>query len=196
LTRNGTSPWGVTLAEAERIGAAGQKFDRLFALIFARWVMVVVNFERLMYEDPSRDLDAAWWELVQKYQLLNMPEGRDKLPDWATKYHIALAPAYYQNYLLGNIMALQCEGWLHEHVGGLSGDRRANFCGRYGLGRPSTGRTLEYATGESSTSAFAENTPAARNPWTDGAGRSDHTPCGLLTVRRRGAARDTGFRRR
>ena len=90
--------------------------------------MVVVNFERLMYEDPSRDLNAAWWELVQKYQLLNKPDGREQQPDWATKYHIALAPAYYQNYLLGRMMSLQWDGWLRQTRGR---HRRASGGGRF-----------------------------------------------------------------
>ena len=110
---------GTPEAEAEQIGAAGFAWTRLNELIFARWVMVVVHFERLLYEDPTRDLDAAWWDLVQKYQLLNKPEGRETQPDWATKYHIALAPAYYQNYLLGRMMSLQWEHWLYENVGGI-----------------------------------------------------------------------------
>ena len=39
--------------------------------------------DRLLYEDPSRDLDAAWWELVEKYQHLTKPDGRESQPDWA-----------------------------------------------------------------------------------------------------------------
>lgn len=112
---------GMSSAESSAVATAGFEHMRLTELIFARWVMVVVNFERLLYEDPSRDLNAAWWELVQKYQLLNKPEGRETQPDWATKYHIALAPAYYQNYLLGRMMSIQWENWLRENVGGIIG---------------------------------------------------------------------------
>lgn len=110
---------GVSEDEAERVAEAGQRRMRLNELIFARWVMVVVNFERLLYEDPSRDLDAAWWELVERYQFLPKPAGRESRPDWATKYHIALAPAYYQNYLLGRMMSLQWRGWLDANLGGV-----------------------------------------------------------------------------
>jgi len=116
---------GADAAEAARAGAAGYRRLRLQELIFARWVLVVVNFERALYEDPSRDLDALWWELVQRYQLLNKPDGREKRPDWATKYHIALVPAYYQNYLLGRMMSLQWEDWLRKHAGGIAGRRAA-----------------------------------------------------------------------
>lgn len=143
---------GADGAEAARAGAAGYRRLRLQELIFARWVLVVVNFERALYEDPSRDLDALWWELVQRYQLLNKPEGREKLPDWATKYHIALAPAYYQNYLLGRMMSLQWEGWLRKHAGGIAGQRAAGEFFReriFAIGNTIPWNDgLEHATGE------------------------------------------------
>lgn len=112
---------GMSPGEADVVATAGFEHMRLGELIFARWVMVVVNFERLLYEDPSRDLNAAWWELVEKYQLLTTPAGRRNKPDWATKYHIALAPAYYQNYLLGRMMSIQWENWLRDNAGGIIG---------------------------------------------------------------------------
>ena len=66
---------GLPAREVEGIETAIQKHDRLDALIFARWVMVMVNFERALYEDPERDLDTLWWDLVEKYQYLHRPEG-------------------------------------------------------------------------------------------------------------------------
>ncbi|HEX2051461.1 MAG TPA: M2 family metallopeptidase [Actinomycetota bacterium] len=78
------------------------------SLLFARWVLVVVHFERDLYLDPESDLDARWWELVERFQLVRRPEGRSA-PDWAAKVHIAAAPAYYQNYLLGEMLASQIE---------------------------------------------------------------------------------------
>ncbi len=143
---------GTPESEAERVTEAGFAHERLDELIFARWVMVVVNFERLLYEDPSRDLNRTWWELVARYQLLNVPAGREALPDWATKYHIALAPAYYQNYLLGHIMALQWEAWLREHVGGFVGKQDAGDFFRERIFAPGNSQhwedALERATGE------------------------------------------------
>ena len=147
-----TQVLGAPENEAERVAEAGFAHERLDELIFARWVMVVVNFERAMYEDPSRDLNRTWWELVARYQLLNVPEGREALPDWATKYHIALAPAYYQNYLLGIIMSLQWEAWLREHVGGIVGRPEAGAFFReriFALGNTRHWEdALEFATGE------------------------------------------------
>jgi peptidyl-dipeptidase A len=143
---------GTAPDTAAQVEAAGARRVRLARLIFARWVMVVVNFERLMYEDPSRDLNALWWELVEKYQLINKPEGREQHPDWAAKYHIALAPAYYQNYLLGRMMSLQWHGWLKEHVGGITGRPAAGDFFRDRIFAPGAtmhwNDALEQATGE------------------------------------------------
>ena len=64
------------------------------------------RFEKSLYENPGQDLNRRWWELVEKYQLLKIPAGRNE-PDWAAKIHIALYPCYYHNYLLGQLLASQ-----------------------------------------------------------------------------------------
>jgi peptidyl-dipeptidase A len=43
---------------------------------------------------------------VQKYQVLKRPAGRNA-PDYASKIHIASAPVYYHNYLMGELFASQ-----------------------------------------------------------------------------------------
>jgi len=143
---------GRTPDQAQQAGEVGVKRFRLEELIFARWVMVVVNFEKAMYEDPNRDLNNLWWELVEKFQLLTRPEGRADMPDWATKYHVALAPAYYQNYLLGRMMSLQWTGWLFQHEGGIVGRKSAGEFFRQRVYNPGNtmhwNDALEYATGE------------------------------------------------
>lgn len=81
--------------------------QRMSMLVAARWMLVMVYFECALYEDPDRDdLNALWWDLVEEYQLIQRPDGRDE-PDWATKIHFALAPVYYHNYLMGELMASQ-----------------------------------------------------------------------------------------
>ncbi len=87
-------------------------------LSFARWVFVMSHFERALYADPDQDLDTLWWDLVEKFQMLKRPEGRRE-PDWAAKYHIAVAPAMYHNYLLGELNASQLMHKLIEQCGGL-----------------------------------------------------------------------------
>lgn len=143
---------GAAPQQAAQVAATGAARFRLEELIFARWVMVVVNFERLMYENPMRDLNALWWDLVEKYQLVKKPKGRENQPDWATKYHIALVPAYYQNYLLGRMMSLQWDRWLKQHAGGIVGRQDAGSFFREKIFAPGNtmhwNDALEYATGE------------------------------------------------
>lgn len=92
--------------ESAKIAEDCSKALRLQQLTFSRWAQVMYRFEKAMYEDPDQDLNKLWWEMVEKYQLLKNPEGRN-MPDWATKIHVALYPCYYHNYLLGEMLASQ-----------------------------------------------------------------------------------------
>ena len=99
------------------------------SLMFVRWGLVVVHFERALYADPEGDLDSHWWDLVERFQLVNRPPDRSA-PDWAAKIHVAAAPAYYQNYLLGELLASQLEQTCIDE------------CGEY-VGEPAAGRLLK-----------------------------------------------------
>jgi len=99
----------TTGLSAEEIAPAAQDMadtQRLLEVIFARWSLVMVDFERGLYADPEQDLNALWWDLVERHQLVHRPDDRDS-PDWATKIHIVTAPVYYHNYLMGEMMASQ-----------------------------------------------------------------------------------------
>ncbi|MEZ5339308.1 MAG: M2 family metallopeptidase [bacterium] len=105
--------------EPERAAAAAADASRQLSwamLLFVRWMMVMVNFERSLYADPSRDLNRLWWDLVEQFQMLTRPDNRDQ-PDWATKTHIAQAPVYYQNYLLGEMTASQLKHYIENRLG-------------------------------------------------------------------------------
>jgi peptidyl-dipeptidase A len=91
---------------------------RASLLTFARWVLVMTHFERGFYADPDADHTSRWWELVERFQLVHRPDGRDA-PDWAAKLHVALAPVYYQNYLYGELVASQLQSTLRERAGGI-----------------------------------------------------------------------------
>jgi peptidyl-dipeptidase A len=54
---------------------------------------------------------------VERFQRVPRPEGRDA-PDWAAKLHLAEAPVYYQNYVLGELIASQLKTWLRRETGG------------------------------------------------------------------------------
>ena len=78
----------------------------------------MTHFERGLYADPDADHNARWWDLVERFQLVTRPDGRDA-PDWAAKIHVALAPVYYQNYLYGELVASQLQATLRDRAGGI-----------------------------------------------------------------------------
>ncbi len=97
---------GVPASEAQAIEQATRQSSRAHLLVFTQWVQVMTHFERALYADPSQDLNTLWWDLVEQYQQVKRPEGRNA-PDWAAKIHLAAAPVYYHNYLLGEMNASQ-----------------------------------------------------------------------------------------
>ncbi len=86
--------------------AEKRKLSRNKLLIFSRWCQVMLRFEMGLYDNPEQDLNRLWWDLVEKYQEVKQPEGRD-MPDYATKIHIVSAPVYYQSYMMGQLFASQ-----------------------------------------------------------------------------------------
>jgi peptidyl-dipeptidase A len=104
--------------ELERYGERLLWISRADRLVFVRWALVMYRFEKALYEDPDReDLNALWWDLVESLQLVERPPGRGE-PDWAAKLHVALAPIYYHNYVLGHLTAAQLRHHLEKDVVG------------------------------------------------------------------------------
>ncbi len=89
-------------------------------LIFSRWVLVMTAFESELYKNPNQDLNALWWQLVEKVQKIPAPKNRKGKFDWATKYHIGLAPVYYFSYLLGELFASAIQETLAKETGSQS----------------------------------------------------------------------------
>jgi peptidyl-dipeptidase A len=113
---------GVDSTDVDAIAPALAAARRAALLVFARWVLVMTNFERRLYADPDGDLDTVWWDLVEQYQQVHRPDDRHQ-PDWAAKIHLAAAPVYYQNYLYGELFASQLDATLSTRTDGLV-DRR------------------------------------------------------------------------
>jgi peptidyl-dipeptidase A len=105
----------ITPNEASKISEKSFNALRSEQLVFSRWVQVIYRFEKELYTNPEQDLNNLWWELVEKYQLLKKPANRNE-PDWASKIHIALYPAYYHNYMLGELLASQLQNYLITKV--------------------------------------------------------------------------------
>jgi len=111
---------GVERSQADAIQSKAASIMAVKHLVFTRWVMVMCHFERALYERPDDpDLDGYWWDLVEKFQGLRRPDSESK-PDWASKIHLAGSPAYYQNYLLGEVFGAQLEDYIDENFGGVA----------------------------------------------------------------------------
>lgn len=112
-------PWlekmGVKVDNGEAFDAAAKKIQQNQLLIFSRWCQVMLRFEKGMYENPKQDLNKLWWELVEQYQQVKKPKGRNA-PDYAAKIHICSAPVYYHNYMMGQLFASQVHHALSKEV--------------------------------------------------------------------------------
>jgi peptidyl-dipeptidase A len=97
---------GVTVMQADAFEDAAVRTQRNQLLIFSRWCQVMLRFEKSMYENPKQDLNKLWWDLVEQYQQVKRPKGRNA-PDYASKIHICSAPVYYHNYMMGQLFASQ-----------------------------------------------------------------------------------------
>lgn len=125
----------------------------------------MVRFERALYENPDQNLNKLWWDLVEKYQGLTCPEGRDE-PDWASKIHIADTPVYYHNYLIAELLASQLTETIGRKVLNSDDPFNADFAADPRIGkflvdnifhagsRYPWNEMIERATGEKLTSVY------------------------------------------
>lgn len=114
--------------ETAQIKKVSDKYLRFQQILFARWAMVMYNFEKALYSDPNQDLNTLWWDLVERYQLLHRPPGK---PDagWASKLHFVVAPCYYHNYMLGELLASQWHHYLVHYTLDLESDASLSYVG-------------------------------------------------------------------
>ncbi len=160
---------GVKLDDPKAFDEAGARMRRNKLLIFSRWCQVMLRFEKALYANPDQDLNDLWWDLVESYQQLRRPEGRNQ-PDYASKIHIVTAPAYYHNYMMGELFAAQVHHTIAREVLDGVNPNKASYVGKEAVGRFmrervfAPGRTLswdeltQHATGEKlAPKAFAED---------------------------------------
>jgi len=105
------------LSDKESLIHQAEKSLQRRQLIFSRWVLAMTFFESELYRDPSQNLNKLWWDAVEKYQKIRPPANRQQEHDWASKYHIGLAPVYYFSYLLGEFFASAIEESLIKKIG-------------------------------------------------------------------------------
>jgi peptidyl-dipeptidase A len=152
-----------------KLNEAGAKVLRNQLLIFSRWCQVMLRFEKGLYENPDQDLNKLWWDLVEKYQMVRRPEGRNA-PDYASKIHIVSAPVYYHNYMMGELFASQVHHTIAKELYHGADPMMVAYVGNRAMGEFMKrrvflpGRTLswneltKHATGaELSPKAFAED---------------------------------------
>ena len=159
----------VKVDKPEAFDVAAKKVQRNQLLIFSRWCQVMLRFEKEMYENPDQDLNATWWALVEKYQGMKKPQGRNA-PDYGSKIHICSAPVYYHNYMMGQLFASQVHHTIAKELYDNSdpgtvlyiGDKKVGEFMKKKVFEP--GRTLtwkeltKFATGEPlSPKAFAKD---------------------------------------
>ena len=136
LSKNPTWMVGYAGADPKRVKeveATILQQRRREQLIFARWTMVMLHFEKALYEDPDQDLNRLWWDYVERFQKLKRPSGRDE-PDWAAKPHFTIAPVYYHNYMLGELFAAQMRHTLADMAGHKGPTVMLSFNGRKEFG--------------------------------------------------------------
>jgi peptidyl-dipeptidase A len=159
-----TTVAGIGAADVDALSARLAEARRAALLVFARWVLVMTNFERGLYADPDADHDARWWDLVERFQRLRRPDGRHA-PDWAAKIHLTVAPVYYQNYLYGELVASQLQATLDTRAGGIVDEPAAGRLLVDEVFRPGASlrwdRLVERATGEPLTAAHLARQLAA-----------------------------------
>jgi peptidyl-dipeptidase A len=124
---------GADEKRVEEVAEAILEQRRREQLIFARWTMVMLHFEKALYENPEQDLNKLWWDYVARYQQLTPPADRDE-PDWAAKPHFTIAPVYYHNYMMGEVFAAQLRHALAELAGHQGPTSELSFNGRKDFG--------------------------------------------------------------
>jgi peptidyl-dipeptidase A len=129
--------FGAKVSDPQRFRIAAAKLRRNRLLVFSRYCQVMFRFEMQLYSNPQQDLKRLWWNLVEKYQEIRRPEGRDEA-DFASKYHLIGAPVYYHNYLLGEMFASQVHHALVREV--LPGVKPA---GAIYVGKPAAGQFMK-----------------------------------------------------
>ena len=124
---------GADRARVEQLTDAILDQRRREQLIFARWTMVMLHFEKALYENPDQDLNTLWWDYKERFQMLKRPQDRNE-PDWAAKPHFTIAPVYYHNYMLGELFASQLRQALAKLAGHDGPPSELSFNGRKDFG--------------------------------------------------------------
>ncbi len=142
---------GLSDTETAKIKSVSDRYLRFQQVLFARWALVMWHFEKALYANPDQDLNSLWWDLVEKHQFLRRPPGPADA-GWVSKLHFVVAPCYYHNYMLGELLASQLHNTIVHRVLRLESDAGLSYVGDERVGR----YLREYVFG-----------PGARYRWDD-----------------------------
>jgi peptidyl-dipeptidase A len=107
---------GASQEDLEEDAAKLVAHRRVDRMILTRFVLVMYHLEQALYADPdSEGLNSLWWDIVERFFYVDRPPGRDE-PDWAAVIHVAVAPVYYHNYMLGELISAQLRNYLECHI--------------------------------------------------------------------------------
>ena len=123
----------LTDAQRAEIENVSTKYTRFQQILFARWAMVMYNFEKQLYAKPDQDLNTLWWDLVEKYQFVKRPPGPADA-GWASKLHFTTASCYYHNYMMGELLASQLHNHIVHEVLMLKSDEGVSYVGQREVG--------------------------------------------------------------
>ena len=125
---------GADEKRVKAVEAAILEQRRREQLIFVRWGLVMLNYEKALYANPDQDLNKLWYDMVEKYQSLTRPPKR-VAPDWAAKPHFTSSPVYYHNYVLGELFAAQVRTTMAKMVNHTGPASSMSFNGRKEFGQ-------------------------------------------------------------
>ena len=119
----------LTDEQRAEIAKVSDKYAQLKQLIFARWAMVMYNFEKAALR---RSRPGPQHPVVGHGR--EIPDGQaaaeSQRPDWAAKFHFSAAPCYYHNYMLGELLASQLHHHIVAEVLGVTADGEVSYVGQ------------------------------------------------------------------
>jgi len=106
---------GVSEAKSKLITDEAKHKLLVEKVIFARWSLLMYQFEKSMYENPDQDLNKLWWDLFQKYLMVPKPEKWNQAY-WAAVPQFLFEPCQFHNYVLGDIIASQLYVYMNQNL--------------------------------------------------------------------------------
>ena len=94
--------------------------------IFINRCLLIIDFEKAMFENPDQNLPQLWHNLKVKYTGANNDEEPNN--EWATIPHYITHPVYYLTYFKATLLMAQMYNLLHKELGNITENKEtANY---------------------------------------------------------------------